>query len=171
MQRPLSPTATPDSIVKEATSYIVEAARDEILRAVDMANKCKDYEELVFTFNKKYHAVGLPMAASRAHEITSKGIALFYFYKGDVKETLLAAVNFGRDTDCLAAVAAGIAGALNGNSGIPKEWIDTVDAATKLNDLTITQMTIKEMATGLYNVLMLQHNETKQNVGLLESMI
>ncbi len=39
----------------------------------------------------------------------------------------MAAVNLGRDTDCLAAVAAGISGALTGAWYIPEEWIKQVD--------------------------------------------
>ena len=32
-------------------------------------------------------------------------------------------VNMGRDTDCVAAVAGGIAGALSGSESIPADWI------------------------------------------------
>ena len=42
---------------------------------------------------------------------------------GNTKEAILAGVNMGRDTDCVAAVAAGIAGALTGGESIPEEWI------------------------------------------------
>ena len=38
--------------------------------------------------------------------------ALYRYFSG--KDAIIAAVNLGRDTDCLAAVAGGISGALNG---------------------------------------------------------
>jgi ADP-ribosylglycohydrolase len=146
----MKPQASRDSVVERATAYIVEAARDEILRAVELAARCKDYEELVSEFGKIYMGQGLPYAMSRAYEVTSKGFAVFWFCDGDVRETLISAVNFGRDTDCLASVAAGLAGALAGVEGIPGEWIDQVDEATKQNRYTVSQQTIDEMARGIY---------------------
>ncbi len=48
---------------------------------------------------------------SQANEIVSKGLAIFALVRGEAAEAIVAAVNFGRDTDCLAAVAGGLAGA------------------------------------------------------------
>ena len=42
------------------------------------------------------------------------------------KECVLTAVNLGDDTDTVAAVAGGLAGALYGYDSIPKEWLDTL---------------------------------------------
>ena len=42
----------------------------------------------------------------------------------DYKECVLKAVNLGSDTDTVAAVAGGLAGALYGVGGIPCEWLD-----------------------------------------------
>jgi ADP-ribosylglycohydrolase len=42
------------------------------------------------------------------------------------KECVLKAVNLGEDTDTVAAVAGGMAGALYGYDEIPKGWIDTL---------------------------------------------
>ena len=53
-----------------------------------------------------------------------KGLAIFYVTKGDLKSAIIGGVNFGRDTDCCAAIASGIAGAFSGISGIPDEWIE-----------------------------------------------
>ena len=47
---------------------------------------------------------------SQANEIVSKGLAVFAITRGNPKDAVLTAVNFGRDTDCLAAVAGGLAG-------------------------------------------------------------
>jgi ADP-ribosylglycohydrolase len=165
------PTATRDSIVTEATSYIVEPARDEILRAVEIADRCDEYEKLVYEFGKLYYAVGLPMAQSRACEVTSKAFALLYFYQGDVKETMIGAVNMGRDTDCLASVSAGIAGAWQGSSGIPKEWIQQVNEASKVNELTVTDMTIEEQAQGLCEALFAHRASLASSLEELEQLI
>ena len=67
---------------------------------------------------------------AQANEIIPKGVALFVFSKGDPKESIINAVNMGRDTDCSAAVSSGLSGALNGGASLPQEWIEQVDTAT-----------------------------------------
>ena len=42
------------------------------------------------------------------------------------KECVLTAVNLGDDTDTVAAIAGGLAGAMYGYESIPKEWLDTL---------------------------------------------
>lgn len=42
------------------------------------------------------------------------------------KDCVLKAVNLGSDTDTVAAIAGGLAGALYGYDAIPKEWLDTL---------------------------------------------
>jgi ADP-ribosylglycohydrolase len=42
------------------------------------------------------------------------------------RDCVLKAVNLGDDTDTVAAVAGGLAGALYGYDAIPKEWLDTL---------------------------------------------
>ena len=42
------------------------------------------------------------------------------------RDCVLKAVNLGEDTDTVAAVAGGLAGALYGDSAIPTEWLDTL---------------------------------------------
>jgi hypothetical protein len=165
------PTATPDSVIEAATSYIVEPARDEILTAVEIADGCDDYEEMVEKFYERYYAVGLPMAQSRAFEVTSKAMALFYRYKGNVKATMEAAVNMGRDTDCLASVSAGIAGAFSGSSGLPAGWVAQVNEAAKVNTaLSVTDMTLEEQAEGLYQALVAHYERMRSDMDSLEKL-
>ena len=42
------------------------------------------------------------------------------------RECVLKAVNLGGDTDTVAAIAGGLAGALYAYDAIPKEWLDTL---------------------------------------------
>jgi len=62
-----------------------------------------------------------------------------------------AGVNMGRDTDCLAAVATGISGALSGAASIPNALIKQTDYATSVNPHTNSQRTLRENSDGLYN--------------------
>jgi len=73
---------------------------------------------------------------------------------GDTREAMIAAVNLGRDTDCIAAVAAGISGALSGAGSLPQEWIEQVEAATQVNPFTNSKRTLKETSDGLYEAFM-----------------
>jgi len=51
------------------------------------------------------------------------------------RDTVLAAVNLGEDTDTTAAVAGGLAGIYYGFDGIPKEWVDVITKKEKIIDL------------------------------------
>jgi ADP-ribosylglycohydrolase len=73
--------------------------------------------------------------------------------RGNTWEAMKAGVNMGRDTDCLTAVAAGLAGALSGPSGIPVALINQVDKATSLNRYTNSQRALRETSDGLYAAL------------------
>jgi ADP-ribosylglycohydrolase len=86
---------------------------------------------------------------SQANEIVSKGLAVFAISQGDPKEAILTAVNFGRDTDCLAAVAGGLAGAFAGTRALPEDWIAQVNASTLQDPYTNNQRTIEATADGL----------------------
>lgn len=77
-------------------------------------------------------------------------MCVFQMVRGNTKDAILAGVNMGRDTDCVAAVAAGITGALGGTSSIPQRWIDQLEKATRLNPHTNSQRTMIEHADGLY---------------------
>jgi ADP-ribosylglycohydrolase len=124
---------------------------EEIQTALDATRHCKDFRELREAFDKIYFAYGLPYSQAFANEIVTKGVCVFRMTGGDVKEAIIAAVNLGRDTDCAAAVAGGIAGALSGAGSLPKEWIEQVDYATTLNSFTNNKRTLRQHADGLYD--------------------
>src|ERR1039458_9468686 len=108
----------------------------EIERGLKVAQPCKDYRELRVAFDKVYFGKGMPYPTSYANEVVTKAICVFSMVKGNTKEAMLAAVNMGRDTDCMSACAAGISGALSGAGSIPEEWIKQVDYATTKMPIT-----------------------------------
>lgn len=164
------PTATADSMVEAALAYIVEPARVEIQRGLEIVTKAKDYEEVCRELDAKYHATGMHFCMNRGYEVVTKGLALFYHFKGDVKATMLAAANFGRDTDCLASVSAGLAGALSGVSNIPREWMEQVNAAAKVNKYTMMNLSLEEQAQVLYDCLMHWHGTQKAGVHAVDAL-
>ena len=104
----------------------------------------------------------MPYAMAYANEIVTKGVCVFKLVNGDTKQAIIAGVNFGRDTDCLTAIAAGIAGALSGTSSIPAKWFEQVDAATKKNPYTNTKRTMRENADGLYKAFTNRLDKVKE---------
>lgn len=164
----MKPTATVDSVLGAATAYVPDAIQKEIMEGIDLTKEFSDVFDMRKAFNEKYHATGLTCAESMCPEIVTKGIAIFYKTQGNVVDSILGGVNFGRDTDCTAAVAAGISGAFSGVKEIPSEWIETVDQATKQNKYTVTQMTLKETARGLYDALMKQLSRLDEKISMLK---
>jgi len=132
-------------------SYATTNVALEIQAGLEATKNCKNFRELRVELNKLYFAYGLPYSQAFANEIVTRAICLFKMTGGDLKNTIISAVNLGRDTDCCAAVASGIAGALTGTSSLPKEWIEQVDYATTLNPFTNSKRTLRENADGLYN--------------------
>jgi len=150
----LKPEATVESVLEAIRSHMPPYIQKKMDFAQEMAAKYDD----VFAMREEFYRVWnntegvYPM--SMAEEVVNKGFAVFRVAKGDPKACIIGGVNFGRDTDCLAAIAGGLAGALNGSASIPQEWIDTVDAATKINPYTVSRRTLRETADGLYEVVM-----------------
>lgn len=76
-------------------------------------------------------------------------IGLFAANNGDPIKTILAAANFGGDTDTIACIAGMIAGAYSGFKAIPADWydvfrkgnpkIDFESAARKITDIALTK--------------------------------
>jgi hypothetical protein len=102
-------------------------------------------------FYQLYYGGGyLNYGMSQANEIVSKGLAIFALAQGDPREAILTAVNFGRDTDCLAAVAGGLCGALAGIEALPEQWVSQVNSATRRDPYTNSHRTIEETGEGLW---------------------
>jgi len=161
------PDATVESVLETAVRYTTYRAETgglyaqydtiwyEVTRALELAGKFKDPMAMRDEFYKFYEGGHyFNYGISQANEIVAKGLAVFALAKGNPKEAILTAVNFGRDTDCLAAVAGGLSGALAGAEAVPAEWIDQVNEATRQDPYTNNHRTIEETADGLYAAFM-----------------
>jgi ADP-ribosylglycohydrolase len=174
------PNATVQSVLavaKEFVSYRAEAGELyalydtielEVNRALELAEKHTDPMLMRDEFYQYYDCTNfINYYISQANEIIAKGLAVFALSKGNPKEAILTSVNFGRDTDCLAAVAGGLAGALSGSGSLPQEWIDQVDEATRQDPYTNNRRTIEETADGLYEAFLARQRRLKQYVDLI----
>ena len=161
------PQATVESVLEVARRFaryraeakslqgLYDTIERDIAHALGLAAKHTDPMAMRDEFYLRYDGGGyVTYGMSQANEIVCKGLAVFAICRGDTKQAILTAVNFGRDTDCLAAVAGGLAGALSGAAPIPQEWITQVDEATRQDPYTNNHRTIDETADGLYDALL-----------------
>jgi len=86
-------------------------------------------------------------------EAISETFAVFKLTKGEFVEGVLAASNFGRDSDTLAAIVGAMAGAKNGLSVIPEEWINKVRRPTGRCLSFTSTLDIQEVAWELSKII------------------
>ncbi len=153
------PQATADSVLgaifdnvdRGETRFFKEMGiRRELEQGLKMTQGCSDFREMREKFGSVYNCTGIPYSNSFANEVVTKAICIFRMTQGNTWEGMKAAVNMGRDTDCLAAVTAGISGALTGAASIPESLIQQVDHATSVNPHTCCKLTIRETSDALY---------------------
>ena len=170
--------ATVDSVIETALKYASPAARKEMRAGLDIAGKHGRALDMRKELNEMYTRQDSPYCAdkrmrhyqaSSIYETVTKSLAVFAATKGDVREAIVVAVNFGRDTDCLAASAGGLAGAFAGSKTLPGEWVEQVEEGTRNNPYTNSHITIKETADGMYNALKSRVRRMKGYVSLMES--
>ncbi len=149
----LAPDATVVSTIAAAREAAPERYRWEIDRALEIATVSESEAALRAAFYRHYDGWGIPYAISYGNETVCKALAVFRFADGNAREAILVSVNMGRDTDCLAASAGGLAGALTGLETLPQAWIDQVDRATAANPYANIQGPIEDHAKGLYQAL------------------
>lgn len=148
--------------------FAYDTIEKEVNRAFELAEKYNDPEQLREKFNEIffggfYQTYGV----ATANEIVAKGLAIFALHKGDPREAIITAVNFGRDTDCLAAVAGGLSGALSGTSKIPKDWMDQVNKATAQDPYTNSKRSMDETADGLFHAYLTRMEKIRKYMDIM----
>lgn len=104
------------------------------------------------TLGEDYRDPGLgARRPSRIHAIEELPIALGCVVAtgGDYRRAVLAAANYGRDSDSIATMAGAICGALGGIEAVPRQWRETVATNSRL-DLTATGRAMAAVAADIY---------------------
>jgi ADP-ribosylglycohydrolase len=153
------PEATLDSVLGAIFDNVDKAdarfskeigIRSELAQGLKITQGCNDFREMRKRFDPVYKCEGIPYSASFANEVVTKAICIFRMTQGNTWEAIKAAVNMGRDTDCLAAVSAGISGALTGAVSVPASLVKQVDYATSINPHTCCKMALRETSDALF---------------------
>ncbi|MQY16363.1 hypothetical protein SRB5_65610 [Streptomyces sp. RB5] len=138
------PGATPSSVISTALALAKDGTRSAIAAVCETASRFGSWEEALTPLREAvtpYDTVGPDYRApslgarrpSRLHAIEELPIALgmLLIADGDYRDTVLGAVNYGRDCDSTATMGGALAGALSG--GIPEPWSTEVSRASRLD--------------------------------------
>jgi len=174
----MRPDATVESVISTVRKHAGAVARKEIDHVLDIAAKHTDPLDMRVEVNAVYSDETSPYCVSRrmkSYRISSimetvgRALAIFSVTRGNVRQGIIAAANFGRDADCVAATVGGLAGALTGSTTIPTEWIALVDAATAKMPFTCSKMSLRETADGMYGAVRKKISKVREHVDLMES--
>ena len=132
---PLAFTDADDELISKvsAITHAHQISKDACCEYVDICRKLLDGKSLKDILSECLGRLPKLCTLEEA-EIKSSGFvidtleaALWSAVTTDnFKDALLKAVNLGRDTDTVGAVAGGIAGIIYGFEGIPTEWLETL---------------------------------------------
>jgi ADP-ribosylglycohydrolase len=140
----LTPTSTIDSVI----TTMVEQSSDILKRAIDLAlgfaEDADSPDELVETFYDRFldwrwpavqwsrenYYAGEVFSASTL-EVLPVAIAILAICDGDVNRSIIAGVNYGRDSDAVATLTGSLAGALHGAGAIRDEWIHQCEESNR----------------------------------------
>ncbi len=108
-----------------------EATRESLVAGIKFAGEDLDYlpefEHYKRIFDSNFEKLTIDDIKSTGYVVDTLEAALWCVLTTDnYRDCVLKAVNLGDDTDTVAAVAGGLAGALYGYDAIPSEWLDTL---------------------------------------------
>ena len=159
------PGATVNSVIDGALKLATPEIRKEIEAGLAIADKySSDPMDRRFRedINNMYTDSASPYyvnnrisryPGSSTYENVTCAFAILKISKGDVPLAVKIANNRARDTDCTAASAGAIAGALTGTSTIPVEWFEKLDEGMVNNPYTVSHLTNEATAQYLYRAL------------------
>lgn len=122
----------PDAVVQAALSVVPEDSWTgrSLHRAVSTARRARrDPDGTQLSMERavrKAVVIGGYPWTDLAPEAVGLAFGAFAVARGDFRESVLTAVNMGRDADTTAAVAGALAGALCGESSIPTHWASAI---------------------------------------------
>ena len=167
----INPDSTVDTVIDAAREALPEQFNFTFDRAIELAKKSNDPFELREKFDSIYSGRGIRYNLSMAEEIVPKGFSIFSVTGGNFKDSIVGGVNFGRDTDCCTAIAAGLAGAFSGISNLPTEWIEQVDKATSQNEYTVSKLSMKETSEMVHEAILNRKEKLDKILGDIDRLI
>ena len=157
----MKPDATVDSIINAAVAHAdcLGGLRREFVARVEkvlkIAKECKDVSDLRQPFYERF-LVKTPYWL----EYIPCVLAMLHITQGDPQLTVIGAVNFGRDSDTIAAIAGQLVGAFRGSDAFPAEWVRQVTEANPEVDMY-------QVAQEVYQIVVKILRERERSVNYL----
>ena len=158
----MRPGADVDSVLATALRLAKDGTRHAIAAVGEAASGISDWRgglaelrravEPFDTVGPDYRAPAMDARIpSRTKAIEELPIALGMVLaaRGDYREAVLGAVNYGRDSDSIAVMAGSITGALHGLDAVPAAWVEGVSEGSRL-DITATGPVIAAVARDVW---------------------
>lgn len=178
----LKPETTVDAIVDAAVAYLHKnSSRElvgEIKKSLEQVRGGAGYKE----YRDWFYANCLRPVGCDSRETVPAALALFYLAEGDLEQTAAYAANFGRDSDTIGTMAASVAGAWCGVSGIRKDWVEQIEVyyntfqrisstITDDPDLQILVPDYREVSKQFVQVIERRKEDGRKILHLLEQMM
>ncbi|MEO8828394.1 ADP-ribosylglycohydrolase family protein [Lapillicoccus sp.] len=158
----MAPDATVDSVVAAALRLARDGTRSAVEACVSAARPGQDWRKAIPLMRnavRPFDSVGETYrepdqdsrrpSRLRSIEEVPVALGLLVVTGGDVRKTVLAATNYGRDSDSIATMGGAVAGALGGEASVPVEWVETVGTNSRL-DLRSTGVTMADVAQEIF---------------------
>ncbi len=175
-----SPEATVESVVEDVMTaseahrvegeltrrwhwyeHVFQVNERLVRKAVDIAQRHDD----VFSLRPDYYeALQVSPLGSEAAQTLAVALGMLVAADGDISQTLLGCVNYGRDNDSYASVGGAIAGALHGTDAIPSQWRETVERANP-------EPSIEALSLGLAEVVRERQRSLRQTVAQVDCLL
>ena len=129
----VEPDAGLDEIIDVAVANTDKLTAPAIERSVELARSAAGFP----AFKKSFYDELLIIPVD-AIEVTSAVFGIIVAVKGDLRQGIIQAANFGRDCDTIAGIVGSILGALHGAAPLKESWITAVKKANPEPDLEQT---------------------------------
>jgi ADP-ribosylglycohydrolase len=139
-----------DKIIQSALDVIPKESwtSSSIIRGVEIGNDASD----VWNALKPLHQAlvcSYYFWTDVAPEAVGLAFGIIAAARGKFEDTVLGAVNIGRDTDTIAAIAGAICGASNGIQAIPERWVRRISISRGICINAVKNMNIINVADDL----------------------
>ncbi|WP_326953691.1 ADP-ribosylglycohydrolase family protein [Amycolatopsis sp. NBC_01286] len=122
------------AVVDEFGSWTTAPATDDEERA--LAARVRETVAPFDSVGPHYRQMSMDArrpSRTKAIEELPAALAFVLAHRGDFRGAVLASVNYGRDADSIAVMAAALCAGLGGTAVVPKEWVDTIGDASRMD--------------------------------------